>query len=139
MSTFIKLTAVTREGRPFAKEILVDVNKIVEPIIENANNQSIIVLDEDNYYSNEYFGNHVKFVVSQRMSSIDLLTNEVFAGTIVTKNGKASEIASALFVKSKVVGPVCPVALGSEFGYRVMASKSPDLYVVSQSLNTINA
>lgn len=140
MSTFIQLTALERNGKPFAKNILVDVNKITLPVVENFSGNSIIEVDADISYSPEYFGNRDKFVVDEDLDAINALTSEVFKGTIITKNGEEDLIPEALFVKSKIVGVVEAVTPGgnSQFGYRVMAQKSPEFYVVSETLATIN-
>ena len=139
MSTFIKLTAITRNGLPFAKEILVDINKIVVPIVENLNSESILEVDTDVSYNRDFSGNLTKYVVAEDLDAIDLLTTEVFKGTILTYNTRPSIYPAALFVKSKVLDVVEPLAIGSKFSYELMSQKSPDVYTVQESLNTINA
>lgn len=141
MATFIKLTAVTRNGLPFAKSILVNVNNIVRPVYENASNQSIIEVSEDVSYSETFTENRVTYVVSQRLTSIDALSNEVFQGTLVSYNGRTAVLpfVTGLFIKSWVRDVVQPEGSGAKFSYRVMAQKSPEEYVVTQSIDTINA
>lgn len=139
MSGFIQLNATTRNGLTFNKKILVDVNKIVSPIIENASGESIVEVDTDMYYSEEYSGFIEKYTVSQNLAAIDLLTTEVFLGTIVKHNNRAPIYPKALFVKSRVVGTVLDNTTSSLFRYKVMAAKTPELYEVSELLATINA
>ena len=141
MSVFIQLTAIKRNGLPYAKSILVDVNKIINPIIENVSNNSIIEVDVDHHYSESFIGSPEKYEVDENLAAIDLLTSELFLGTIVSQEGRPSLWPEALFVKSRIVGVVRGVgALGeSEFDYRLMAAKSPDTFIVSEDLATINA
>lgn len=141
MSVFIQLTALKRNDKDFTKSILVDVNKIVNPIIENANNESIIEVDTDISYGEEFFKNTEKYVVAEDLDAINLLTDEVFKGTIVTQNTRPALSPEALFVKSKIVGTVREIAPGeeSEFDYKVMAQKSPDTFIVNETLAIINA
>lgn len=139
MSGFIQLNATTRNGLTFNKKILVDVNKIVSPIIENAGGESIVEVDTDMYYSEEYSGFIEKYTVSQNLAAIDALTTEVFLGTIVKHNNRAPIYPEALFVKSRVVGTVVDNTTSSLFRYKVMAAKTPELYEVSELLATINA
>jgi hypothetical protein len=141
MSVFIQLTAIKRNGLPFAKSILVDVNKIINPIIENVNNNSIIEVDVDHTYSESYIGSPEKYEVDEDLAAINALSTELFLGTIVTQEGRPSLWPEALFVKSRIVGTVKEFgAVGeSEFDYRLMAAKSPDTFIVSEDLATINA
>ena len=141
MSTFIQLTALKRNDRNFTKSILVDVNKIVNPIIENESGNSIIEVDTDISYGEEFFNNLEKYIVSEGLDAIAALTDEVFKGTIVSQNDRPALVDEALFVKSRIVGTVREVAPGEEsrFDYMVMSQKSPDRYVVQESLAIINS
>ena len=140
MSVFIKLTALKRNNLPFTKQILVDVNKIVTPIIENELSQSIIEVNTDVSYSESFFENREKYVVAEDLDAIDLLTDEVFKGTIVSQNGRPSFWPEALFVKSKIVGTVKEaVGDASEFDYKLMATKSPETFIVSEDIDTVNS
>jgi len=106
MGVFIKLTALKRNNLPFTKQVLVDVNKIVTPIIENELNQSIVEVDTDVSYSESHFEKREKYVVSEDLDAINALTDEVFKGTINSQNGRNSLWPEALFVKSRIVGTV---------------------------------
>lgn len=140
MGAFIELTALTRNNLPFTKSILVDVNKIVNPIIENSNGEAIIEVDT-NFYYNEDHGNLIeKYTVSEDLTAIAALTDEIFRGSIIKYKGRDPKVFNdALFVKSRVMGIVTSVALGSEFRYRIMSSQSPEAYIIEESLATINA
>lgn len=139
MSVFIELTATTRNGLTYNKPILVDVNKIVSPIIENAGGESIIEVDTDMYYSDDFSGMIEKYTVSENLAAIDALTNELFLGTIVTHNNRKPIYPEALFIKSKVVGVVTEDGIYSTFRYKVMSAKSPEVYKVTENLATIKA
>lgn len=140
MSVFIELNAIKRNNLPFQKKILVDVNRIVVPIIENNLSNSIIEVDTDTSYSETFTENREKFEVSEDLDAINALTSEVFKGTIVSQNGRPSLWPVAVFVKSKVIGVVREQAPGeaSEFDYERMAQASTDKFVVSESLAIIN-
>lgn len=139
MSVFIQLTATTRNGLTYNKPILVDVNKIVNPIIENAGGESIIEVDTDMYYSEEYSGMIEKYTVTQNLAAIDALTNEVFFGTLIKHNNRRPIFPEALFIKSRVVGVVTEDGDSSIFRYKVMAANTPELYQIVEDLATINA
>lgn len=139
MSVFIQLTATTRNGLTYNKPILVDVNKIVNPIIENAGGESIIEVDTDMYYSEEYSGMIEKYTVTQNLAAIDALTNEVFFGTLIKHNNRKPIFPEALFIKSRVVGVVTEDGDSSIFRYKVMAANTPELYQIVEDLATINA
>jgi hypothetical protein len=140
MGVFIKLTALKRNDLPFTKEILVDVNKIVTPIIENELGESIIEVDTNYTYIDSNFPMKEKYVVSEDLDAIDALTDEVFKGTINTVNGRSPLYPEALFVKSRVVGTVKDIAGGeeSEFDYKILSANSPETYVVNESVDIIN-
>lgn len=140
MGVFIKLTALKRNEIAFSKEILVDVNDIVTPIVENELGQSIIEVDTNVSYSESYFESREKYVVAQDLDAIDALTDEVFKGTIITYKKRLPYTPEALFVKSRIVGVVKsgPDDV-SEFDYKIMSMSSPETYVVSESLDTINS
>ena len=140
MGVFIKLTALKRNNLPFTKQVLVDVNKIVTPIIENELNQSIVEVDTDVSYSESHFEKREKYVVSEDLDAINALTDEVFKGTINSQNGRNSLWPEALFVKSRIVGTVKESpGDASEFDYRIMSMSSPETYVVSEDIDTINS
>lgn len=140
MSVFIQLTALTRNNLPYAKAILVDVNRIVSPIIENSSGNSIVEVDANFYYGEDHANLVEKYVVDEDLTAIALLSNEIFRGTIIKYKGRDPKVFNdALFVKSRIIGTVYPVALGSEFRYKIMSSQSPELYLVEEDLATINA
>jgi len=141
MSTYISLTALERNGRPYTKTILVDVNKIALPIVENSLNNSVIEVDTDVSFAPEHFGSREKYVVDEDLAAIDALTDEVFLGTIISKNDRDDLYPEALFVKSRVVGVVTEQSPGghSEFRYRDLTNRSGDFYVVNETLATINS
>ena len=141
MSVFIELNALKRNGKDFAKKILVDVNDIVVPIIENESNNSIVEVDTDVSYSETYTENREKYVVSEDLDAINLLSNEVFKGTIVSQNDRDSLWPAAVFIKKDVIGTVTAFgALGeSQFDYKRMAQASTDRFVVGEDLATINS
>ena len=141
MGVLIQLTALKRNDKTFTKNILVDVNDIVTPIIENASNNSIIEVDTDISYGESYFGNFEKYEVSQDLAAIKLLTNELFLGTIDLKNDKPTPLVEALFIKSRIVGTIRPEGGSGQsiFDYKVMSSTSPETYLVAENLATINA
>ena len=142
MSTFIQLTALTKNGKPFAKEVLVDVNKINEPIYENVGSNSILVVDTDLAFTPEYSGRPDKIEVDQDLTAIDLLTDEVFRGTVITIDNRTPKTPSdLLFIKSRVVGVIEAVTPGgnSKFLYKTVGKKSPTAYEITQNLAAINA
>lgn len=142
MSTFIQLTAKTKNGLPFAKEILVDINNVIEPIWENAGINSMIVVDTELAFTPEYKGRPDKIEVAQDLAAIDALTDEVFRGTVDTIDGRAPRTPSdLLFIKSKVVGVTEEETPGgrSIFRYQEVGKKSPTEYVIRETLAVINA
>ena len=140
MSVFIQLTALKRNDLDFASEILVDVNKIVNPVIENVSNNSLIEVEADNSYSDDNFRNNEKYEVDQDLVAIDALTDEVFIGTVVTEDGRSPISTTQLFVRSKIVGTIREVTAGgnSVFDYKQMSMKSPVTFVVTENLAAIN-
>ena len=140
MSVFIELNTLTRNGKPFTKTILVDVNKIPVPIIENESNNSVIEVDTDVSYSESNFRNTDKYIVSEDLDAINALSSELFKGTIVSQNGRSSLWPSAVFIKRSIVGIVTAVGDDdAEFDYGRMAQASTDKFIVSESLAVINS
>lgn len=142
MSTFIQLTALTKNGKPFAKEVLIDINNVIEPMWENANSNAMLVVDTELAFTPEYKGRPDKIEVDQDLTAVDALTDEVFRGTVDLIDGRAPKTPSdLLFVKSRVVGVIEEETPGgrSIFRYQEVGKKSPTEYVIREDLAAINA
>lgn len=140
MSVFILLNAVKRNDLDYVGQILVDVNKIIVPVIENVSNNSIIEVDTDTSYSSPQFNGWEKYEVTEDLDAINALSSELFKGNIISQNGRDALVPAALFIKSRVVGTVRAINAGEDsiFDYQIMAQSSPETYVVDENLATIN-
>lgn len=142
MSTFIQLTGLTKNGKPFAKNVLIDINNVIEPMYENVSGNAVLVVDTELAFTPEYKGRPDYIEVDQDLAAIDLLTDEVFRGTVDLIDGREPRTPSdLLFVKSRVVGVIEAESPGgrSIFRYQEVGKKSPTLYVIRETLAAINA
>lgn len=137
--SLLKVTAISRDDRPFAKSILFDTADVVEPIIENTLGQSLIKIREGNSYRRDQNVDIRTYVVSENIQAIIALsTDDIFVGTIETRNGNSYPIDRAVFIKSRIVGIVEEVEENkSEFKYEGISQVSPDIYRISENLDTI--
>jgi len=137
--SLLKVTAISRDGQAFAKSILFDTNDVVEPIIENVLGQSLIKIREGSSYRRDQNVDIRTYVVSEDLATIIALsTDEIFIGTIEQRNGESFPAPQAIFVKNRVVGIMEEVEENkSEFRYEGISQVSPDLYRISENLDTI--
>ncbi len=138
--SLIKLTALQREGRTFAKDMLIDISDISRPMIENISNNSVVYLQEgmppyDNY--NESNG-EVQYIFTETLAVLTALANkEMFTGTVVFVDGRSPIENTLTFVLADIVGAIVEDPSGSKFLYKEGVNVSPVEYVVSQTIAQI--
>ena len=138
--SLLKVTAISRDGKAFAKSILFDTNDVVEPIIENIMGNSLIKVREGSSYRRDQNVDIRTYEVSEDLAAIIALsTDEIFIGTIELRNGSNEyPVDQAIFVKKRVVGVMEEVEENkSEFKYEGISQVSPDIYRISENLDTI--
>jgi len=134
--SLIKVTSKQRNGKAYAKDILIDLEKVAEPIIENVSNDCIISLVEtpDVFNGTNKGNNKVQYIVDETLTDIVALSNtEMFIGTIVKRDGRNAVNSSSIFILKKVNGLIAEDALGSRFLYQEEGSLVPVEYIVSET------
>lgn len=134
--SLVKLSAKTRNGKPYVKDILIDLKKVAEPIFENIANDCIVSLvDTPEFFNNVNRGNNkVQYVVDETLVQIAALEEtEMFIGTVLSRDGRPSLNSSMIFIVSKVNSLIAKDTLGSKFLYQEEGSLTPIEYIVSQT------
>ena len=134
--SLVKLTAKTRNGKSYAKDILIDLKKVAEPIFQNTSNDCIISLvDTPDIFNHVNKGNNkVQYVVDETLVQIAALEEtEMFIGTVLSRDGRASVNLSMIFILDKVNGLIAEDYFGSRFLYREEGALVPIEYVVSET------
>ena len=134
--SLVKLSAKTRNGKPYVKDVLIDLKKVAEPIFENISNDCIISLvDTPELFNGVNRGNNkVQYVVDETLAQIVVLEEtEMFIGTVLSRDGRASLNTSMIFIVSKVNSLIAEDTLGSKFLYQEEGSLTPIEYIVSET------
>ena len=134
--SLVKLTAKTRNGKSYTKDILIDLKKVAEPIFENISNDCIISLvDTPDIFNHVNKGNNkVQYVVEETLAQVVALEEtEMFIGTVLSRDSRSSVNSSMIFILSKINGLITEDVLGSRFLYQEEGSLSPIEYVVAET------
>jgi len=137
--SLLKVTAISRNDKSFAKNILIDTRDVVEPIVENSLGQSLIKIREGDSYRRDQNVDIMTYVVAEDLAAIIALsTEEIFLGTILLRNNETYPITEAIFIKKRVVAVIEEAEEGrSEFRYETISQVSPDKYLIAEGLDTI--
>lgn len=139
--SLVKVTSKQRSGKPFAKDLLVDLSRITVPVFENISNDSVIVLNENFGLQNtvNQGNNNVQYIIDEDLATfIGLKTTEIFSGTVVERDGKSPVVTDMAFIASRIVGKIEEDPSGSKFLYEEQGGVTPIEYIVSETVSAIN-
>ena len=136
--SLIRVTSKERNGKAYSKDMLIETDRVVEPIVENVGSDSIIVVDESPVVGASSNPNKVQYIVDEDLATIAKLNNKVmFIGTVVSRDGRTPVSSSLLFVIDNITGVVVEHPSGSSFLYNEPGAANPVEYVLSESINDI--
>ena len=138
--SLIKLTSKQRNGKTYQKDVLINLDRVAEPIIENVSNDSIISLNETPSLQNHVNqgANKVQYIVDEDMATIVALSNkEMFVGTILSRNGKSPVESSVIFIVKNITGKIEEDTLGCRFLYEEEGDPNPVEYILSETITDI--
>lgn len=122
--------------------MLLDVNDINKPMVENTVNDTIISVQESIVKERQGEAvNSVQYVVDEDLATVLGLSDQLFPATVVSRNDKNPVVGGVNlgFVVGKIVGPIQPEGSGSVFFYQEDGDFLPVKYVVQEDINTIEA
>lgn len=134
--SLVKVTTKERNGIPYVKDVLIDLGRIVEPIIENVSNDVIISLNETSNLQGitNHTENNVQYVIDETLASfIALSPVSMFIGTVISIDGRDPVNSSAGFIVEKIIGALSSHPSGSSFFYQEDGLLIPLQYIVSQT------
>ena len=137
--SLIKVTAKTRNGKAFAKEVLIDLDRVTEPLFEQSTD-TVIYVSEGNDYHNIRSQNAtiVEYVVDERVTDIAFLApSEVFQGSVVTRDGRKPVNTKLGFIYSNFSGVAVPEGAGSKFLYQEQGGYDSVEYIITQDITAI--
>jgi len=136
----VKVTANQRSGKAYAKDMLINLDKVAEPIIENTSNNAIVVIDESTKLQSAISqgNNNVQYILDESLAVfVGLSSNLMFVGTVVKRNNRNPVVVSQGFITKNIVGTIVDTPDGSEFLYEEEGGSTPVKYVVSESIADI--
>lgn len=140
--SLVKVTAKERNGAPFAKDILIDLSRITEPIVENTGNDVVISLNETPRLKDvvNQGNNNVQYVLDIDLANfINLSTIEMFSGTVVLREGREPIDTLVGFFIDKIVGVMTAAPGGTEFFYESKGGHDPVKYLISDTPTGVSA
>jgi len=140
--SLVKVTSKERNGVEFIKKLLIDTARVSEPIIENLSGEAIVEINETPKLQNtvNQGNNNVQYVLNESVADfVSAAGTSMFAGTVVTREGRAPSVANFGFVAERVVGRITEHPSGSVFLYEEEGGLLPIEYVVSESINELTA
>lgn len=139
--SLVKVTSKLRNGKAFAKDVLIDLSRITEPVFENVDNNCVITLNETprlHGHVNQGI-NNVQYIIQETLVQfIALKTTEIFLGTVEKRDGKTPVVTTSSFITDNIVGKIEEDSLGSKFLYEEQGGVVPVEYIVSQTISDIN-
>ena len=137
----VKVTSKLRNGKAFAKDLLIDLDRITEPVYENISNESVISLNETPSLKNHVNQglNKVQYVINETLAElVDLVSDQIFIGTVIERNGRKPLIGQQAFIAANMVGSISEDPSGSSFQYEEEGDLLPVTYLISEDIDTIN-
>jgi len=139
--SLIKLTTNQRNGKAYAKEVLINLDNIAQPVIENSSNEVIVVLDESTSLRGKVSqgSNNVQYIFDEDIAAfVALAPAEIFIGTVISRDERNPVVTSQAFIVSNIVGLIKETPSGSEFLYDEDGGSVPVKYVVSETIADID-
>ncbi len=137
--SLVKVFAITRDGKPFAKDIIIDLTSIAEPAFENISGNTTVSLSESSKNVVGLFTNKVKYVLLENLATfVSLSLNSMFIGTVLSRKGNNPLLPVAAFFIDNVLGKIEADSLGSRFLYEEDGSSVPVEYVISEDVSEIS-
>ena len=139
--SLVKVTSNTRNGTAYANDMLVNLSRITEPVIENISNETIISLRETPNLQNHVNqgNNKVEYILDETLAAFTALkTTEMFPATVVSRDGKIPVETNVTFIIENIVGLILEDPAGSKFLYEEEGGLVPIEYIVSNTITAIN-
>lgn len=139
--SLVKVTTKQRNGRAYAKDVLINLQNVSEPVIENSSNEAIVVVDESTKLQSSISqgNNNVQYILNEDLAAfVALATTEMFSGTVVKREGREPVVGTQVFIVSNIVGIIAADPLGSKFLYEEEGGNIPVEYIVSETIADIN-
>jgi len=140
--SLVKVTSKERNGKPYAKDMLVDINRITDPVIENSGADSIINLGETpNLHKHVNQGNNInQYIIDEDLLTFTALkSKEMFIGSVVSREDRVPVALTMTFIVKNVVGKIVEHPSGSEFLYEEEGGSVPVKYILSETIAAIAA
>ncbi len=140
--TLIRVTTIERAGRAYAKDMLINLSKVAEPVINNISNNALVVIDESTKLQSSVSqgNNNVQYVLANALADfVALSPQDMFIGTVVKRSDRDPVVTSQGFIISNIVGTIVDTPEGSEFLYEEEGGSDPVKYVVSESIAAIES
>jgi hypothetical protein len=135
----IQLTSEQRNGKAYAKTILLNTDTIAAPIRE-VGGKSYIGINESIISGRpSEILDIVFYLVTEDLATVVGLSYDLFRATVVTREGRAPSIGytDLIFPLNRVVGNVAAEGSGSKFMYHENNGSLPIEFVVSDSPSAI--
>lgn len=139
--SLIKVTSKQRDGKDFAKDLLVDLSRVAEPAFENISNETIISLNETQSLQNHVNqgNNNVQYILNETLAAfVALAPTRMFVATVVSREGRTPVVTTSVFFIDNIPGSILEDPLGSKFFYEEQGGMVPVEYIVSEDIATIN-
>jgi len=138
--SLVKVTANLRNGKAYAKDMLINLERITEPVIENLGGEAIVSLSETPQLQNgvNQGNNKVQYVLDESLAVFTALANkEMFTGTVVLRDSRTPVVSSQTFIVKNVVGKIVEDTLGCKFLYEEEGGLVPVEYILSETIAAI--
>lgn len=139
--SLIKVTANERNGKAYAKDVLINLNSIAQPVIANNGGKAIVVLDESSKLQSQVSrGNdNVQYILDEDIPAfVALASTEMFVGTVFTREGRDPVVGSQVFIIENIVGLIKDHPKGVEFLYEEEGGSIPVEYVLTETIADID-
>ena len=135
--SLVKVTSKLRDGKAYVKDLLVDLEKLTQPVSENISGEAIIMIDESPGIQAGV--TVVQYIINESLAQfLALNTKEAFSGTVVSRDGRDPLIVNSVFLIKNIIGKIESHASGSSFTYAEEGGYSPVEYVISETVGNIN-
>lgn len=138
----IKVTSKQRNGKAFAKDLLIDLNRITEPAFENSSNETVITLNETPSLKDvvNQGSNNVQYILNETLAAfVALSPANMFIGNVLKREGRKPVISQSVFFDRKIVGRIVEDPLGTKFLYQEKGGTTPIEYIISETIAAIQA